>query len=448
MFMSRGNYSSIDELRRDMITRWFHSPISACGGKTPTECSKTASGIAELEEIFSFYDRMRKGETKENLGMDCNPPTKWARWKLGYGPGSAAEFHKEEALFNVGPSSRASIAIAEKSDVVVDAKHCNFCKKLPEQGSKLRVCSRCERRYYCSKECQTSDWKGHKAHCGEKASFLGHSAAALKVAKNERQASTGLQLYQALKERVTASHMNPDGSNPSPSWSQFLAKAREEGLIPPSSALDYSKAESFAFMKERSFTEKIFELQMRMKTDLLVESTVLQAGGSQADMARARDEIKADQALRARSIASFDGVLHPDTFRHLPYDENIKVYVTYFFVELDKRTGMKQFCIMCMTNGSKVIYIEHCKGDQRPPLIDFKKAIYMALTAPTCYGTGRSGPFKPRELFISHRWGSHFFDAIFTPLTEAGLNLYFQSRSELEAECKEAGTELDLPEDA
>lgn len=39
---------------------------------------------------------------------------------------------------------------------------CSFCEKL---GDRFKRCSRCLRVWYCSPECQKSDWKKHKELC-------------------------------------------------------------------------------------------------------------------------------------------------------------------------------------------------------------------------------------------------------------------------------------------
>ena len=48
-------------------------------------------------------------------------------------------------------------------------KLCNFCQKpkslLKGEGDKLLACSRCKSILYCSKQCQTRDWKRHKKEC-------------------------------------------------------------------------------------------------------------------------------------------------------------------------------------------------------------------------------------------------------------------------------------------
>ena len=42
--------------------------------------------------------------------------------------------------------------------------NCGACSKLIE-AREIKYCSRCKIRGYCSKECQSSDWKEHKLHC-------------------------------------------------------------------------------------------------------------------------------------------------------------------------------------------------------------------------------------------------------------------------------------------
>jgi hypothetical protein len=45
---------------------------------------------------------------------------------------------------------------------------CNHCEKVETlDGAKLMKCQRCKLTYYCSKECQVADWKGHKKFCKE-----------------------------------------------------------------------------------------------------------------------------------------------------------------------------------------------------------------------------------------------------------------------------------------
>ena len=43
-----------------------------------------------------------------------------------------------------------------------NSKKCSFCNS---HSSQLKVCSRCKFVFYCSRECQTKDWKFHKNNC-------------------------------------------------------------------------------------------------------------------------------------------------------------------------------------------------------------------------------------------------------------------------------------------
>ena len=73
----------------------------------------------------------------------------------------------------------------------VSGTHCNVCQAIPafrvtEQTSPetktceaLKMCQRCQRAWYCSKECQVADWKTHKAHCRTRYIFVPGETAIL-----------------------------------------------------------------------------------------------------------------------------------------------------------------------------------------------------------------------------------------------------------------------------
>lgn len=49
-----------------------------------------------------------------------------------------------------------------------DSSMCCVCHAPPHAGVKLKCCSRCRLRYYCSSDCQLIDWKtGHKPVCNQ-----------------------------------------------------------------------------------------------------------------------------------------------------------------------------------------------------------------------------------------------------------------------------------------
>ena len=47
------------------------------------------------------------------------------------------------------------------------SKRCGSCGKLASRKVKMTQCARCFSMWYCSKECQSKDWKegGHKVDC-------------------------------------------------------------------------------------------------------------------------------------------------------------------------------------------------------------------------------------------------------------------------------------------
>ena len=55
-----------------------------------------------------------------------------------------------------------SVANFQKFRSITDAQRCAKCGN---ERAKLLVCSRCKSAAYCSRECQTADWKQHKPAC-------------------------------------------------------------------------------------------------------------------------------------------------------------------------------------------------------------------------------------------------------------------------------------------
>eukprot|EP00984_Skeletonema_dohrnii_P003952 scaffold1354_cov152-Skeletonema_dohrnii-CCMP3373.AAC.6 len=51
---------------------------------------------------------------------------------------------------------------------VAESEMCDYCKKVQNvnESGRLKRCSRCKAKLYCSRECQTAHWRaGHKLHC-------------------------------------------------------------------------------------------------------------------------------------------------------------------------------------------------------------------------------------------------------------------------------------------
>jgi hypothetical protein len=79
-------------------------------------------------------------------------------------------------------------------------KMCHHCNKIEAlDGAKLMKCQRCKVAYYCSKQCQTADWKIHKKNCKAiSSSFV--SPSTLKTAHTTNRAFVGSNYFNIAKE--------------------------------------------------------------------------------------------------------------------------------------------------------------------------------------------------------------------------------------------------------
>lgn len=56
---------------------------------------------------------------------------------------------------------------ADGEIILEKARICSVCRAEAPDGFLMKKCSRCWARYYCSTECQKTDWKTHKLDCWE-----------------------------------------------------------------------------------------------------------------------------------------------------------------------------------------------------------------------------------------------------------------------------------------
>ena len=138
------------------------------------EAARTARGRAKLDELLAFYDSNRARQQQGGGGinpMDINIPTRYAKWKLGYGPGSATEFAAEEAILNYNSPQRPTVRtqrhtakLEKKKASIFIPRRCEVvgCEK---RGEQVMACSRCKCAYYCGTEHQKQDWSRHKLDC-------------------------------------------------------------------------------------------------------------------------------------------------------------------------------------------------------------------------------------------------------------------------------------------
>jgi len=165
---------------------WFQQPIPMIGNIAPQEAATTVSGRKKLEEWFNYADSMRVigrqgAERRGEPYLDMNIPTRYAKWKLGIGPGKSSDFVKEEEVFNFMTTVDTSTPGSAYRQTNRTSKHTKKLEKkkvsmyIParcehtgctKRGYQIvKACARCNCAYYCSREHQVEDWSKHKLDC-------------------------------------------------------------------------------------------------------------------------------------------------------------------------------------------------------------------------------------------------------------------------------------------
>jgi hypothetical protein len=93
-----------------------------------------------------------------------------------------------------------SLARFSNNDIANKLKMCAHCDKFETlDGAKHMKCQRCKLSYYCSKDCQVSDWKKHKKSCNELGSGI-VSRSAFKTSKFTLWAFVKSNYFDIVKE--------------------------------------------------------------------------------------------------------------------------------------------------------------------------------------------------------------------------------------------------------
>jgi hypothetical protein len=114
-------------------------------------------------------------ESKPRTTLACTPSVTWvASSELGYAldssdataPPVTSTTDKNDD--DDDEATGAAVVAATETASAIPPLFCCRCRKAgsPDGPSSLRQCARCRSVWYCSKECQASDWKGrHKRAC-------------------------------------------------------------------------------------------------------------------------------------------------------------------------------------------------------------------------------------------------------------------------------------------
>lgn len=108
------------------------------------------------------------------IGMNCNlapnttSPVGPVMYAVNPYPFCSSNHCNTEASRRAHQDRREMSRLAPEELGVVESELCDYCGKVQNvnENGRLKRCSRCKAKFYCSKECQTADWKGdHKLFC-------------------------------------------------------------------------------------------------------------------------------------------------------------------------------------------------------------------------------------------------------------------------------------------
>lgn len=139
------------DLKRQQWRKWFDAPIPMIGNRTPRQAAQTPEGRRDLDDLFQFYDSQRGAVSGS---VDVNVPTRWAKWKLGYGPGRSEEFAEEESIFNKQEEKQATQRNekhAKRLDKRINSIYIPLrCEVVgcTKRGADVQKCTRCQCAWY------------------------------------------------------------------------------------------------------------------------------------------------------------------------------------------------------------------------------------------------------------------------------------------------------------
>lgn len=154
--------------------------VEACNelGHLPLHYTAMA-GHCEALRLLLTHSKDKDAQCRK-LCLQGFSPLHWAIAK-GFGEatkilienGADPEMPAGNGLTPLGLAEAQNNALLKKflKSVIKSRYGCSICAKKKDE-CKLMLCSGCKIVYYCSKECQTSDWKDHKPVCWKKVAVV------------------------------------------------------------------------------------------------------------------------------------------------------------------------------------------------------------------------------------------------------------------------------------
>jgi len=145
-------------------------------------CEKMKQHYIHSKKLQFPSDALASRDAQLKADLVANPPAKGTHG-TGIPPLS-------QPLAAALAAAKAARAVAQQSGVSLTAPvspppptspppsagQCSACRKTPD--TKLLACGGCKQRFYCSKECQKTDWKTHKLECKKIAAAAGGGTGA------------------------------------------------------------------------------------------------------------------------------------------------------------------------------------------------------------------------------------------------------------------------------
>ena len=177
--------------KRHLCEDIYHSAI-VIGEKDP---KKRQEKDEEKKMIIMTPGGIRQEKTMkelmEGVVKDCQKNLDGLRGVQEVRFGPEEQPTKRTHLMPIGMRGTSLTQDEINNLIDVGGGHCDFCKT---KEKKLFKCSRCNRGFYCSKDCQKKQWKekDHKSHCRKEEEFKPNDLVQIARLKNKPEMNNNI----------------------------------------------------------------------------------------------------------------------------------------------------------------------------------------------------------------------------------------------------------------